>query len=254
MKVSTTRDYAQSPPTVIANNCQDPALESNPPVPPPAGDAEFWFDGPAVYPEYLSDINVMVCPSDSDGQSVLETGLWNEQGDPALPVDPCAFGALSYMYIAWAIDEDDYMVDGVEPNGGAVTGTVADIGTVLDASFVVAISTLLGQASAGLAQAADAYSRNIKFTSQGGGQSVTIHRLKEGIERFYITDINNPAGSAKAQTEIPILLDLVSTKTEEFNHIPGGGNVLFMDGHVEFQKFPGEFPVQRGWASLVSLF
>mgnify|MGYP000547245031 CR=1 FL=1 len=24
-----------------------------------------------------------------------------------------------------------------------------------------------------------------------------------------------------------------------FNHIPGGGNVLYMDGHTEFQKYPG---------------
>ena len=26
--------------------------------------------------------------------------------------------------------------------------------------------------------------------------------------------------------------------TNEFNHIPGGCNVLYMDGHVEFAKFP----------------
>jgi prepilin-type processing-associated H-X9-DG protein len=31
-----------------------------------------------------------------------------------------------------------------------------------------------------------------------------------------------------------------------FNHVPGGANVLFMDGHVEFLKYTpngGEFPV-----------
>ena len=27
------------------------------------------------------------------------------------------------------------------------------------------------------------------------------------------------------------------------NHIPGGSNVLFMDGHVEFVKYPGKFPM-----------
>jgi hypothetical protein len=31
----------------------------------------------------------------------------------------------------------------------------------------------------------------------------TIYRLREGIERFFITDINNPAASAKAQSETP---------------------------------------------------
>ena len=29
---------------------------------------------------------------------------------------------------------------------------------------------------------------------------VTLYRLREGIERFFITDINNPAGSAMAQS------------------------------------------------------
>src|SRR5690606_31899734 len=91
MKVSTTRDFATDPPAVVADNCQDPNLAPNPIAAPPTGDAEFWFDGPAVYPEYLSDVNVMVCPSDSDGSAALQTGLWNEQNDPALPIDPCAF-------------------------------------------------------------------------------------------------------------------------------------------------------------------
>jgi len=28
-----------------------------------------------------------------------------------------------------------------------------------------------------------------------------------------------------------------------FNHIPGGSNVLYMDGHVEFVKLGTEYPV-----------
>ena len=28
-----------------------------------------------------------------------------------------------------------------------------------------------------------------------------------------------------------------------FNHVPGGGNVLYMDGHVRFIKYPGNFPM-----------
>lgn len=33
------------------------------------------------------------------------------------------------------------------------------------------------------------------------GEMETIHRLREGIERFLITDINNPAGSARSQSK-----------------------------------------------------
>ena len=39
--------------------------------------------------------------------------------------------------------------------------------------------------------------------------------------------------------------DRVAVAIENFNHIPGGSNVLFMDGHVKFIKFPGDDPVTR---------
>jgi prepilin-type processing-associated H-X9-DG protein len=85
------------------------------------------------------------------------------------------------------------------------------------------------------------------------GPAQTIFRLREGIERFFVTDINNPAGSATAQSELPVMWDAVSIVVKDFNHIPGGSNVLYMDGHVEFLKYPAEeWPVNvlagfTGW-------
>ena len=38
-----------------------------------------------------------------------------------------------------------------------------------------------------------------------------------------------------------------------FNHIPGGGNVLFMDGHVEFQRYPSEWPTCRAYNEMKTL-
>ena len=79
----------------------------------------------------------------------------------------------------------------------------------------------------------------------------THMRMREGIERFMITDINNPAGSAMAQSTLPASWDYVAGNLASrpfnvqanFNHLPGGSNVLYMDGHVEFQKYPGgKFP------------
>jgi len=52
--------------------------------------------------------------------------------------------------------------------------------------------------------------------------------------------------SAKAQSEIATAWDALSMNIQYFNHVPGGANVLFMDGHVEFLKYPGDqFPVTR---------
>ena len=78
-----------------------------------------------------------------------------------------------------------------------------------------------------------------------------MHRLQEGIERFLITDINNPGGSAVAQSEVAVMWDWIGGNVtqdhlEWFNHVPGGCNVLYMDGHVKFNKSPDpEFPVNK---------
>jgi prepilin-type processing-associated H-X9-DG protein len=83
----------------------------------------------------------------------------------------------------------------------------------------------------------------------GNAGGDTIYRLREGIERFLITDINNPAASAKAQSEIFIMWDSVSTIPTDYNHVPGGSNVLYMDGHVSFMRYPGnDAPVTKSVA------
>jgi prepilin-type N-terminal cleavage/methylation domain-containing protein/prepilin-type processing-associated H-X9-DG protein len=85
------------------------------------------------------------------------------------------------------------------------------------------------------------------------------YRLRNGIERFLITDVNNSGAAARAASDIPAMCDAwgsmkktngsdtVISAVPVFNHVPGGANVLFMDGHVEFQRYSpqgGEFPVQ----------
>ena len=37
-----------------------------------------------------------------------------------------------------------------------------------------------------------------------------------------------------------------------FNHVPGGGNVLYMAGHVSFIRYPNEFPVCTTWSYIWS--
>ena len=43
-----------------------------------------------------------------------------------------------------------------------------------------------------------------------------------------------------------IFWDILRLDPSDFNHVPGGANKLYMDGHVEFLKYPGdEFPMRR---------
>jgi prepilin-type processing-associated H-X9-DG protein len=81
----------------------------------------------------------------------------------------------------------------------------------------------------------------------------SLYRLREGIERFFITDINNPGASAKAQSAIWIMWDDVSSaRPDMMNHIPGGCNVLYMDGHVEFIKYGTDSPISKGMVQVLS--
>ena len=78
-------------------------------------------------------------------------------------------------------------------------------------------------------------------------------RLREGVERFMITDINNPAAASMAQSGLAVMWDNLSSDTENFNHVPGGSNVLYMDGHAVFVRYPSEkFPVNPYMAFLTN--
>jgi len=196
--------------------------------------------GPAIYPEYLTDVSVLACPSDTDGVSEIEGGAFNLDGDRDNPIDPCRFNAFSYRYFGWAITKEHVIIAGtdenLEPSG---------VGINIDPGF---IGKLFGEVLyPGSIGDTELFDQNFSYTN-ASGEDVTVYRLREGIERFFITDINNPAASAMAQSELAVFYDQITGNIESFNHIPGGCNVLYMDGHVEFLKYPSTFPVSRSWA------
>ena len=78
-------------------------------------------------------------------------------------------------------------------------------------------------------------------------------RFREGIERFFVTDINNPAATAQGQASLAVMWDAIAPGARMFNHVPGGCNVLFFDGHVDFLRYNeswGIFPVNEAGVQL----
>ena len=195
------------------------------------------FDGPAVYPEYMTDPAVLFCPSDSDGAASLESGDFNWLHDPDGPLDPCALVGTSYIYTGWAIPDRDFLISeemaNVSPQGP---------GTTISLTFLMAPGAF--QAMVGEAEKHDS---DFSFDHEDGSNH-TVYRFREGIERFFITDINNPAASSQAQSEVFVMFEYVSEIPKDFNHVPGGANVLYMDGHAQFVRYPGESPASRAWA------
>lgn len=203
-------------------------------------------DGLSIYPEYLTDPSVLVCPSDSDGQQSFKGGRWNLNEDPAQPYIPCEFDDLSYIYIPWAIKDNLWMTDPARVNAADFNLYGGD----MLPDFFVGLSNLLGKIEV---EWGDTGANPGVFDEDiSVGDIGTIYRAREGIERFLITDINNPAASAQAQSTIWLMYDEVnSAQPTWMNHIPGGCNVLYLDGHVQFLRYPTETPVSRAWATLM---
>ena len=58
----------------------------------------------SIYPEYLTDINVIFCPSDPNAKEGLDDGEFYVAGDESLGLDPCRFTEnISYEYTGYAI-------------------------------------------------------------------------------------------------------------------------------------------------------
>jgi prepilin-type N-terminal cleavage/methylation domain-containing protein/prepilin-type processing-associated H-X9-DG protein len=201
-------------------------------------------DGYAIFPEYLSDPFVFVCPSDAQPENI-RGGQWSPaspahpEGDYSLGILPCRMRMRSYNYYSWAIMNRNLLGPGVDQNKEPF-----NFYTDLNPEFLAGMSQLLTDYL------------NWKTGNDGGffDQDVTyggltVYRLREGIERFFITDINNPASSALAQSEVWIMEDDINNGVPQYmNHIPGGCNVLYMDGHVAFLRYPSDTPVSRAWA------
>ena len=76
------------------------------------------------------------------------------------------------------------------------------------------------------------------FTTLGTGGGKILYRLRHGLSQMLVTDINNKEESAGSESRIPVMFDIVSIDSYKFNHVPGGTNVLYMDGDIEWEKYP----------------
>jgi len=186
------------------------------------------MDMTTIYPEYLSDYNVLICPSSPFNATPEE--LWDAGNNPSdnweagfIPgqVEPCEVVEHPYVYFGWALANNYFQS--------------ADDFETLEETLEELYEAV--EAGPDFRSPAD---QDIAIVDDIGGALAaagTMYRLREGIERFFITDINNAAASAQAQSSVPIGWDEVSDEADHFNHVPGGSNVLFMDGHVEFIRY-----------------
>ena len=206
---------------------------------------DWMVSGYAIYPEYLQDIFVLQCPSSPGGKNMKRFNIVEDQGltmvyngtgmvpvDPNVEFYPCELNTASSDYI--------YTAFTVHPAWFQTRNDIAR-------GFMVGVGHYRNF------RLEEDYNFETPFQTSSGHVISTLYRMREGIERFFITDINNPAASALAQSEIPVMWDMTDLEIDECSHPGGGANLVFMDGHVEFWKYApdGRFPINDAfaWAS-----
>lgn len=236
----------------------------------PGGTNRIWHgvNAPELHPEYLTDVFLMFCPSDSKNPLLSTPG-----GNVMISFDKG--GILRKVGTGWdtpaalpnpvshKVSLANSDLCDAEPHNCYITGFDWSYGywgklfdpkwltTSLDTEAVfrcvdgpLSITPSANRpCTSGTGQYGNKYGETV-VTLPSTGQPVRIRHLQDGMERFLITDINNPAAAAFAQSTVLAMWDTIRTRTsgevhsDDFNHLPGGANVLLMDGHVEFVKYP----------------
>jgi len=249
--------------------------------------------GEELYPDYWNDPAIARCPSDSGGDTW--GALMNLDSDypaqvqrasTALAANPSEAGRhclnsllsvpISYIYIGYAVRTSSQLADviasmfwwcnidnaiygGQNLHGAWIgRGDIEPYGCEYDIAIYIGkgVGDITPQSAGQFTMPHNQADPNAR-DDDGSFLPTSYNQLKEGIERFFITDINNPAAGAQAQSTLPIMMDSWAQETgwwqaafqiqdagvAKFNHVPGGSNVLYMDGHVEFVRFGSKFPV-----------
>ncbi len=247
--------------------------------------------GEALYPDYWNDPSIMICPSDSRGDV---SNVWFENGTgieddiaaqiaritgpnggpqdwaSKVIVNVILSFPVSYLYQPFATRTGSQFIDALYARGWNVNAWATPEVAWVTPDQVVERGgpsewspggpVFQGKRAQDLPKEVldIASPRQWGFRdSDGAPLPSTYNMVKEGVERFFITDINNPAAAAMSQSTLPVMLDawatdltnhaMSGTRTGSavafFNHAPGGCNVLYMDGHVEFIRYKAKWPV-----------
>jgi len=242
----------------------------------------------ALYPEYWTDAAISRCPSDSttdtmadiygiesdwftqvqrimnaqDGSRLAQLCLWSKLGWP-----------ISYIYSGcYLVRTQSQLMNVVSIESWIKAGSFVDQPSLrLETYYAENLSTTDSSCNLDIWVVQGASGHIVGRTDLGAGAvagSTTFldddgvtplpssyMRLKEGAERFFITDINNPVSAAQAQSTVWVMWDAYGQTFAEgtypdgisrYNHVPGGSNVLYMDGHVEFVKQNARVPLLVG--------
>ncbi len=226
----------------------------------------------SLWPEYLTDPSILVCPSDETNS--IER-YQDDEGNWALHEPKVRERAGdSYNYIGWALDkcDADDPAQGIAEiisllsMAGAKIPPIDNEGLQAPSQAVQALMGVIRQgvmaerAGTPIAQAAEDIRKSdlqvgttLDGRKLGTGNTTTVYRLRPDLSNYVSTVESPAAGDSIREEEIFVMFDELATKAEDFSHTPAGCNVLYLDGHVEFVRFPGKAPVSERITNLITV-
>lgn len=229
-----------------------------------------------LYPSLIDDLGMLYCLSDPEAEDDM-AGI-SEDGLDGL-FEEFKVQHFSYVYLGWAFDRlgvesaqtmsEFPVLSEMMQNSG-----MRDVeSTYVTPQFAGGMDALFSALLEGnnkpvpgqyFLHAADNDLKVMELLGNNG--SDIIRRLGKGAERFLVTDQHDTNAMKQCTSRIGTMMDVYGGNgyMMYFNHIPGGSNVLFMDGHVDFVRYVGSAPgpgidfgatapVLQGMASFVGI-
>lgn len=241
----------------------------------------FMFDATQMFPDYMADFQLLICPSaislrDVDRDQYFQDLTFSEQYiDPnlytdrrneiplnalqGLRSDPACVSSEFYTYLPYALEteenalflwdilnyymfvgEIDFMKQSLALNPDSPESNNsrrADVGETPQDQF----NDTTSQRAVDIPGETFGDRRGLEWESRYGhspGGGDTWFRMAHGVGKVFIRDINDAGDSTVPDTRIPVLFETPAQNgMVRFPHLPIGGNVLYLDGHVEFQKY-----------------
>jgi prepilin-type N-terminal cleavage/methylation domain-containing protein len=213
-------------------------------------------DALALYPDYWTDPAIARCPSDAGGDYFAS--LYKMETDYSAQIERIAKAPqsqaqkdclmmklgipISYAYNAYFTGSDWSSIiayQGGWANNSTLTyapdtwyqgnAALAAVDSTCDVTF--GRMFVQGDKQVGQADPVDCrwniyFYEPVHYSDDGSKKlSYTFGRLKEGMERFLITDINNPAAGAQAQSNVAIMWDAWADGSTHANFWGGGAAV-----------------------------
>jgi prepilin-type N-terminal cleavage/methylation domain-containing protein/prepilin-type processing-associated H-X9-DG protein len=225
--------------------CNDPFID----LCPSDGEAH---NGKRRVQDFLSNVNTSWCVAPWNSVATMNPNDWAIAGrcvDTATGLRWMRLPGLCYTYMGWVVDskwvpQDMHYVNAAlaSPNSVDSCGREALDGDTYDTSLdTSAPFNPWGWDGFGYTDCGRRDHNPWVLPSFG---QVVFLPLAEGIERYLITDVLHPERAKSAASQVVVYWDnsrgifAQVGNTHEFNHAPSGGNILYLDGHVEYSRFP----------------